>query len=345
MRISARLRRSIRRLGMFVLVASLGGCGVNAPNMPPGSIPDAAIPGINGNTSIGTQAELVLTIARQTQPIAQRIYQKRAAGTDNDAEMEHLRRQIMPIWYQLGSSAAELYHTATLSPDATVAASGKHFARAAFDLARCQDELANLFLGYTIAERELNPKFATAKEKYTNALSDKCDQLFTRFSAAADELSTSIATETASGNKFDAGGSPMEAAGGPAAITVDGDAKAVALVRPLLAKSAGDTALAHEPEARVEVKISELEGGEVNSGSLIAIAILPIPSSSYSAVFGGGDASFSAQLVMADGKPIDLRVNTYEILARNKTTLAGLIATRIAGAAHFALLAHETGID
>lgn len=335
---------------LFLVSLAASACTVvDLRNPPPVGVPASAVASLDqtvsgvGSSAIVSQTKKVLVDQQEkAYPLMVNAYKLRASGTNYSEDMRSWLTQLADIYRRMGEDAAALYLSCKTSPDATVRDKGMAFAASAFKLAETENEFSQLGLGYTYAGLEKNFGFITkAKEKYANALSLKADSQTAEFNKAAEEFSATLA-QAAPNRTLDPSTPAILDPSGNSEVVVTASAEAKnrePLLHSKIEQALAGTLLERSANAKLMVNLGKLEGaGGVWGFKTILLGPL------NPEVWGGGASSFQAALAVNGGTPKALPVNTYEIVARNESVLASLIATRVVDAANFALLRQEAGI-
>ena len=336
-------------VGALVAVV-LNGCATNIVNLKPFESPEAEI-AVLEKAAVGIRAAHqcdVIALAEQTKRMLllsiplhkhhQWVYEERKNGRDYGKEMkERTERTIKDDW-KFAEEAARLYFlSATLNT--ALSNEGKLLAKAMVEVADSTDEVNQLALGYTIAGMEWNAGYLKKeKETYFNDLLKKNGALAGKASALAKAFVARIAAQTDSGKVAtcpDVSVSPGREAGN-LSVLFEGDGGSKSgneVLKEAILRGAAETSFAMRHRGvTITLKVAAMDE---YGAARTAMNIFTFFMVGYSK---GGDASLSAFVQEGGGNKIPLTLDAFEINAKNSDTLALLVANRVVGRAHFALL-------
>lgn len=341
-------------VGVLVALA-LNGCANIANIKPSGEAPVAEVAALDRTIVAAKTAQQcdVLAIAEQTKKVLllkaslyefyQWIYEQRKGGTNYSKEIrQRLEKAISENW-KLGEEVAKLYSLSARSKTA-LSAEGQLFAKASFEVANLSDESNQLFLGYTIAGLESNPSFLKKeKEDYFNALLGKIDALVKEEIVATKAFVASVAAHAGRGGAMECSVAPgvFEYAGAPVRVRFEGDNIDTSdnkLLEKAVLKASAEALATRPKEVTIILNVAEMDKYGMGRSVMNVITFLVV---AYPG--GGGDASLSAAVQEQGGDSIPLAIDAYEINARNIDALTSLVANRVVGRAHFALLKKDMG--
>ena len=337
-------------LALAALAVTLSGCATNIVNLKPYGAPEAGTVTALERVIIkarATQQCDVLALAEQTKQMLllslplhkhhQWVYEERKNGRDYSKEMKERNEKAIRDNWRFAEEATKLYSlSATLN--SPLSSEGKSLAKAIVETANSTDEVIQLGLGYTIAGMEWNAGYLTAeKETYFNNLMKKNEALADKASVLTKAFVARIAAQ-ASNEKAatcpEVPVGPGKEAGSPSVLFEgDGDDVDNKSLKEAILQAATGTPLTMRHK-RVGITLKNVVVDEYGAART-AMNVFTFFKVGYSR---GGDASLSAFVQEEGGKQIPLVVNTFEINAKNVDTLTSLVANRVVGRAHFALL-------
>ncbi len=338
----------------MVLAASaamLSGCATNIVNLKPYGAPEAETMAVLERAitkaGVGQQCD-VLALAEQTKRMLllvlhlhkhqQWIYEERRNGRDYSKEMKERTEKAIKDDWRLAEEAAKLYSlSATLNT--ALSNEGKSLARAIVGIADSGDEIIQLGLGYTVAGLEWNAGYLTTeKETYFNDLLKRNEAVASKTSVLTKAFVERIAAQTDSGKVVTCPDavSPGKKAGAPISVLFEdeeGSADKNKSLKEAILQAAAGTPLAGRYKG-VTITLKAVAMDEYGAART-AMNIYTFFKVGYSR---GGGASLSAFVQEEGDKKIPLTIDTFELNAKNSDTLTLLVANRVVGRAHFALL-------
>lgn len=337
----------VRVLAAFAAV--LSGCATNILNLKPFESHGAEIATLEHAVikaraaqqcdvlALAEQTKQVLMLALPLHEFQQWVYEERRNGRDYSKEMkERLEKAIKDDW-RFAEEAAKLYSlSATLNT--ALSDEGKSLAMAIVGIADSGDEINQLALGYTIAGMEWNAGYLTTKkETYFNDLLKRNEALAGKASVLTKKFVARIAAQAGNGRVAtcpDVPVSPGKEAGAPIVLFEDrSSADENKPLKEAILQAANGTPLAtRHKRATITLKVAAMDEYGAARTAMNVFTFF------YVGYSRGGDASLSAFVQEGGDKKIPLTIDTFEINAKNSDTLTLLVANRVVGRAHFALL-------
>lgn len=334
-----------------LIVIFLNGCVVNIVNLEPSEAPDAEIAALEQAITKARAAQQcdVLALAEQTKRVLlltlplheyqQRSYNHRKNGGSANKEMQRkLERAIKDNW-RLSEEVARLYSlSATLNT--VLSHQGMSLAKATVEIADSSDEANQLMLGYVIARLEWNAGYLKAeKETYFNDLLRKNEALASKTSVLTKAFVARIAAQA--GNEKtaacpDAPVSPGKKTGSLSILFEGGAGENKSLKEAILQAATGMPLATRHKGVTITLNVAAMDeyGAARTAMNFFTLIMVGYPG-------GGGNASLSAFVQEGGGNKIPLTIDTFELNAKNTDTLILLVANRVVGRAHFALLRED----
>ena len=330
-----------------LIVIFLNGCVVNIVNLKPDEAPDAEIVVLERAVIKAKAAQQcdVLALAEQTKQMLllslplheyqQWVYNDRKSGGSYSKEVKwRIEKAIRDNW-KLVEEAAKLYSLSS-TLNSPLSGEGKSLAKATVETADSADEANQLMLGYVIAGLEWNAGYLKAeKETYTNDLLKKNEALAIKTSVLTRAFVARIAAQAGNEKVTMCPEVPVGPGkkAGSLSVLFEGDGDDVdnkSLKEAVLQAAAGTSLTTRHKRVTVTLKnvVMDRSNTVMNAFTLIMVG--------YPG--GGGNASLSAFVQEEGGKQTPLVVDTFEINAKSFETLTSLMANRVVGRAHFALL-------
>lgn len=336
-------------VGALIAVV-LNGCAINIINLKPFESSDAEIAALEQAVIKAKAAQQcdVLALAEQTKQMLvltlplhkhhQWVYEERRNGRDYSKEMKERNEKAIRDNWRFAEEATKLYSLSAIL-NTELSDEGKSLAKAGFEIADLTDEVNQLGLGYTISGLEWNVGYLTTKrETYFNDLLKKTEALVGKTSVLTKKFVARIAAQAGTGKAAtcpDAVSPGKEA--GASIVLFEGEGGSSSgneILKEAILQAATGTPLATRHK-RVTVTLKNVAMDEYGAART-AMNIFTFIMVGYPG--GGGDASLSAFVQEEGDKQIPLTVDTFEINAKNSDTLTLLVANRVVGRAHFALL-------
>lgn len=344
------------RLWMVIsILFVLSGCAVNIVNLEPPKKPDTEIATIESAISraeaagqqdvlaVALQMKRVLLAWREIQEFSQWSYNERKSGNNASEEMKaRLEKAIVDNW-KLGEEVTKLYLLSAASKT-ELASDGKLFAKGVFEAVELSDEINQLSLGYTIAGLEWNAAFLKAeKEAYLNGLLKKLEELGRQDPTFGKGFVGRIALQAGNGGKSKCCDIPAineNHTKNPIDVIFEGDGgndgEKGMILKEAIRKAAAKISLPERRGVTITIKADKMERRGLGGAVMNALVLL-----TFGYPGGGEDAVFRAFVAEEGGKPIPLVVDTYEINAKDFGALTSLVANRVVGQAHLALLRED----
>lgn len=324
------------RVVLLPLLLVVAACTVNIANLDP---PLIERPQIAKKKDFGLNA--VVALQTKIRKLAHGIYEERARGSNYSKGIRSRLEKLIILNRTLGQNIVTLHQQCPNTQGVLLTACTK-YTRAAFKTAELSEELYGLLLGYTIAGLETNAAFLTTEnEQRANKLVTEQRILFEAEAAPLQRFADAIRQTKcciAPLQKSDSGGNPAVVFSGNTDKATDKQ------LADAIRKASEHSVLTAYPDVKITITMSKLDiqttGDQVIRVAAMAIFILPVVGLPGS----GGDATVSATVSQNGSAPIKLTLNSYLINARDPDTLIRLVANRIVGAAHFALLRKEMGL-
>ncbi|HEB71524.1 MAG TPA: hypothetical protein ENI77_02770 [Nitrospirae bacterium] len=209
----------------------------------------------------------------------------------------------------------------------------KDFAVKVFTASKISDEFYQLMLGYTYAGLEKNAAFLTDRnEQRANELIKKQHTL----SAAVEKPLYVFAKMLQQTKCCDIQPRKRQKSKLRVIFSTIGETATTKRLADAIQRASKNTVLVERP-TKIIITVAKLDlqdtGDQV--ARVLTMAVIGIP------IFGlpgsGGDATASAS-VSVQGKNYQLNLNTFDINVRDQDALINMLANRIVGAAHFAVL-------
>ena len=341
--------KTFRVVILAAFAAVLSGCATNILNLEPFESPNAEIAALEQTITKARAAQQcdVLALAEQTKRILllslplhkhhQWVYEERRNGRDYGKEMKERNEKAIKGNWKLAEEATKLYSlSATLN--SPLSGEGKSLAKATVETANSIDEVIQLGLGYTIAGMEWNAGYLTKeKETYFNDILKRNEALVGKASVLTKAFVARIAAQASNGKAATCPEVPVGPGkkAGSLSVLFEGDGDDVdnkSLKEAILQAAAGTSLTMRHKRVGITLKnvVVDEYGAARTARNFFTFFMV-----GYSR---GGDASLSAVVQEEGGKQIPLVVDTFEINAKNTDTLTSLVANRVVGRAHFALL-------
>lgn len=349
----------ISRTSRFWIVVSmlfvLSACAVNIVNLEPPKKSDTEIAmielaitraqaaGQGDVLAIALQMKRVLLVWREIQEFSQWSYDKRKNGEGASEEMKsRLEKSIVDNW-KLGEEATKLYLLSAASKT-ELADDGKSFAKGVFAAVELNDEINQLSLGYTIAGLEWNAGFLKAeKEAYLNGLLKRLEELGRKEPVFGKGFVEHIVSQAGNGKGSKCCDTPVTSDShmkNLISVIFEGDGgndgEKGTVLKEAIKKAAAKTSLPLHRGVTITIKAEKLERRGLGGAVMNALVLL-----TFGYPGGGEDAVFRAFVKEEGGRPIPLVVDTYEINAKDFGALTSLVANRVVGQAHLALLRED----
>ncbi len=322
------LRTTLTTIALFALAA----CSVSIPNI---KQPDFQIPKNVPKNELQARFDSVTTFLNKTQKLHQAMFEERSRGTDYSETMKLRLEKTVVVNRILAENVVELYSGCTSVPRTYTEIVGrcKDFALKVFNASKTSDELYQLLLGYTYAGLEKNPAFLTDRnEKRVNELIKKQYTL----NVAVEKPLYVFAKMLQQTKCCDI--SPQKYKMGKPDISFSSieENETTRRLAYAIQKASKNTVLVERPTTII-IKVAKLDlqdtGDQVVRTLTMAVIGLPI----FGLPGSGGNATASAN-VSVQGENYKLNLNTFDMNVRDQDTLIKMLANRIVGAAHYAVL-------
>lgn len=333
----------------FAAVLSAG-CATNIVNPKPYGAPDAEIAALEQAAikakaarqcdvlALAEQAKRVFLLALPLHKHHQWLYEERRNGRDYSKEMKERTEKAIRSNWEFAEGAAKLYSLSAVL-NMGLSNEGRSLAKAMLEIGDSTDEVIQLGLGYTIAGLEWNAGYLTAeKETYFNDLLKKNEALAGKASVLTKAFVAHVAAQAGNGKAVacpDAPVSPGKEAGN-LSILFEGSAGENKSLKEAILQATTGMPLATRHKG-VTITLNVVAMDEYGAARTL-MNIFTFFEVGYSR---GGDASLSAFVQEGGGNKIPLAIDTFELNAKNIDTLTLLVANRVVGRAHFALLRED----
>ena len=320
------------RIVLPLLLLMLAACGPDIPNIKP---PDFQIPKNTSENGLQVRFSAVTTLLNKIQKPQQAIFEERSRGTDYNEAMKLRLETIIKLNRSMAENAVELYNGCASVPRTytEIVKSCKDFAMKVFNASKTSDEFYQLMLGYTYAGLEKNAAFLTDRnEQRANELIKKQHTL----SAAVEKPLYVFAKMLQQTKCCDIQPRKRQKSKLRVIFSTIGETATTKRLADAIQRASKNTVLVERP-TKIIITVAKLDlqdtGDQV--ARVLTMAVIGIP------IFGlpgsGGDATASAS-VSVQGKNYQLNLNTFDINVRDQDALINMLANRIVGAAHFAVL-------
>ncbi|HEB72828.1 MAG TPA: hypothetical protein ENI77_09435 [Nitrospirae bacterium] len=320
------------RIVLPLLLLMLAACGPDIPNIKP---PDFKVSKNVPKNELQVRFDSVTTLLNKIQKPQQAMFEERSRGTDYSEAMKLRLETIIKLNRTMAENAVELDNGCASVPRTytEIVKSCKDFAMKVFKASKTSDEFYQLMLGYTYAGLEKNAAFLTDRnEQRANELIKKQHTL----SVAIEKPMYVFAKILQQTNCCDIQPRKRQKSKLRVIFSTIGENAAPKRLSDAIQQASKNTVLVERP-TKIIIKIAELDfQGTVDQvARVLTMAVIGIP------IFGlpgsGGDATASAS-VSVQGENYQLNLNTFDINARDQDMLTNMLANRIVGAAHFAVL-------